>query len=120
MKIYFTDNKHLDFKKEFNKMTLIRNNYTLTEKCKSSRIIKIIFNHLDRYVIENGEEPKFLILGVDLYESLSATNFKNLGIGLSDRCLDLEIILDYKDKLNIEVRGKASKDFIRYIKSKEK
>ncbi len=94
--------------------------YMLREKCDAKHLFKIIINHVDKYYFENGEPPTYLILGVVAYESLSATNFKMLNMYLSDKCMDLDIILDYRDELNVEVRGRASKDFINYIKNKYK
>ena len=94
--------------------------YMLREYCDAELLMRTIHNLKNRYLFTTGIKPKYLILGVQAYESLSATNYKMLKTYLSDKALDLEIVLDYKDVLNVEVRGNASEDFISCIKNNRK
>ena len=121
MIIHYISNKPREFRSKLDRdCELETKTYFLKECCEANHLMKVIYNHLDNYMYEYGEQPKFLILGVDAYESLSAANHRTMRAWLSDKCMDLDIILDYKDRLNVEVRGSASKDFINYIESKEK
>ena len=111
--------------KAFNKLDNVDeikiSTYVFKEELNVGNVMKIVHRHMElRFAKGKFDRAKYIVLGSKIYESLLANNYRVHGEMVGDKFMDMEIILDFRDKYNIELKDSAMEEFVEMIKYNNK